>query len=216
MLKLLVLCRSSILTALVALAAFSGIVVAGVRLTDIHLFESYLYAIPLLAMAFSAFFSNGSQMFVALSFGASRKKCYWGLQLAMLLVTVYSLAMVWLTFRLSDGWTQDTVLPDTGWQLLLLLFLIDLPVVQCNLLAQTMEKSWRKSLLVTVVWIVGFLTYLFIPVAWIIDADTLPGILWPVGMQHPVWRTIGCIYLVAALIMAVVTRFRFAKLEVRV
>ena len=60
MLKMLVLYRRLLLGALTTMAVYVAIVVAGVWLTDLSLFETYVFATPLLSMALPAMFGGGS------------------------------------------------------------------------------------------------------------------------------------------------------------
>ena len=103
MLKMLLLYRRFFRDTLLTMAGYVVILVAGVWLTDISLFESYVLATPLLAMVLPAVFANNALTNLALSFGASRRLCYWGRQAGSVLVAACCMGMTWLTYRLAEG-----------------------------------------------------------------------------------------------------------------
>ena len=76
MLKMLVLYSQALLGSLLTMVVYMLVLVAGVRLTDIGLFETYIYATPILALALPSMFGGGTVTNLALGFGASRRLCY--------------------------------------------------------------------------------------------------------------------------------------------
>ena len=118
--------------------------VAGVWLTDLSLFETYVFATPLLSMALPAMFGGGSMNNLALSFGAPRRLCFWGWQLTSILIAVLCLAMTWLTFALTDGKMVERNSIAWDWGGMSLLFAGCVFALQGSILSQTMEKGWRR------------------------------------------------------------------------
>lgn len=213
--KVLYLYRQNLLYGLVGALAYVALVVAGIRLTHLELFENYAYATPIVAMAVPAMSSGGSQVNLALGFGASRRSCYWGQQLAMLLILVPCLGMTALTFLLTGSQVGVAIPPQESLSCLLPLLLICLAMQQGTMISLTMEKGWRKSLLSVIVWLAGFMGILLMEMALLIDEEPLDRVLRPFSVVNPVWLAVAVFFLAAALVMGVIARIRFAKLVVR-
>ena len=214
MLKMLVLYRRLLLGALGAMAVYVAIVVAGVWLTDLSLFETYVFATPLVSMALPAMFGGGTMTNLALGFGAPRRICFWGWQLAALLISVLCLAMTWLTFTLADGKMVERESITWDWGSMALLFAGCVFALQGSILSHTREKGWRRSLTLTAAWILSFAFLMVVQVSFLLDDEPLFDVLRPVGIANPVWLAAGGGFLAAALVLGVIARIRFAKLVV--
>lgn len=133
--KMLLLYRRFFRDTLLTMAGYVVILVAGVWLTDISLFESYVLATPLLAMVLPAVFANNALTNLALSFGASRRLCYWGRQAGSVLVAACCMAMTWLTYRLAEGGMAEPLPAGVwSWDMVALLFAVCLFVLQSSTL----------------------------------------------------------------------------------
>ena len=214
MLKMLLLYRRFFRDTLLTMAGYVVILVAGVWLTDISLFESYVLATPLLAMVLPAVFANNALTNLALSFGASRRLCYWGRQAGSVLVAACCMAMTWLTYRLAEGgiraiselWSRDMVA---------LLFAVCLFVLQSSTLSQTMENGWRRTAVLVGAWALGF-AYIVVVQAFLIIDDLSNVPLWPVSLRQPLWFG-GWHRLFWRLrwLLGVLARLRYTKLVVK-
>ena len=214
--KMLLLYRQKLLAGVGTMLLYAAIVAGGVWLTDIDLFETYLLIAPAMAMMLPSMFCSGDVTNLALGFGASRRHCFWGQQLASLLTSLLCLAMAWLTFRLGAG-GMTRPLPADAWNAhsAALLFARCLCTLQGGQLSQTVERGWRRTLLVVGSWAVGFLCLMLMEVMLLISDGTLPAVLYPVRLDKPFWLAVLLVFSAGALIFGVAARLRFAKLVVR-
>ena len=215
MLKMLVLYSQALLGSLLTMVVYILVLVAGVRLTDIGLFETYIYATPILALALPSMFGGGTVTNLALGFGASRRLCYWSLQLASLLMIGICLAVSWLTFYLSAGWMVHRASVSWTWGGTALLLCACEFALQPSILTCTMEKGWRRSLTVFAGWGPSFLLVMAVEVCLLLDGEPLFDVLRPLNILNPIWMTVGGIFLAGVLVLAIIARVRFNKLVVR-
>ena len=215
MLKMLLLYRRFFRDTLLTMAGYVVILVAGVWLTDISLFESYVLATPLLAMVLPAVFANNALTNLALSFGASRRLCYWGRQAGSVLVAACCMAMTWLTYRLAEGGMAEP-LPAGVWSrdMVALLFAVCLFVLQSSTLSQTMENGWRRTAVLVGAWVLGS-AFIVVVQAFLLIDDLSNVPLWPVSLRQPLWLAVGIGFLAAALVLGVLARLRYTKLVVK-
>ena len=215
MLKMLVLYRRNLSGAVFTLVIFSAIVVAGIRLTDLDLFETYLYAMPILSAVLPPMFGGGTVTQLALSFGASRRLCYWAQQLAALLLVAIGQAVTWLSFRLSSGWMAARPSVDWTWGGIALLFCACELGAQGSILSSTLEKGWRRSLTVTAAWVLDFMLLMIVEVCLILEGEPLFDVLRPVSVRNPIWRLAALGFLAAAVVLGAIARVRFKRLVVK-
>ena len=165
-------------------------------------------------MALPAMFGGGSLTNLALSFGAPRRLCFWGWQLTSLLIAVLCLAMTWLTFALADGKMVERNSIAWDWGGMSLLFAGCVFALQGSILSQTVEKGWRRSLIVTAAWMLSFVLLMAVQVCILLDDEPLFDVLRPVSIANPVWLAVSGGFLAAALALGVIARIRFAKVVV--
>lgn len=212
--KLLVLYRRVLLTSLAVLAVYLVITLGGLALTGYSLFEGYLYAAPLMTILLPATFTGGGTVHLALSFGASRRLCYWAQQLAMILVALCCLLMTWLAFWMADAWLESDRWLFGRWESALLVLFPCLLVMQGGQLAMTMGQSWQKTLVLVGVGLPALSLILLLEAVLLLENPVVAP-LHPVGLQNPVWQAVSVGFAAAAVVLGIVSRLKFQGLVVR-
>ena len=118
------------------------------------------------------------------------------------------------TFALADGKMVERNSIAWDWGGMSLLFAGCVFALQGSILSQTMEKDWRRSLIVTAAWMLSFVLLMAVQICILLNDEPLFDVLRPVSIANPVWLAVSGGFLAAALALGVIARIRFAKVVV--
>ena len=211
MTRVLCLFRNLLLYTVVVLAAFLAVILAGIRLTDFSLFETYANIMPLFCVVFPGLLLGNSwaNANLAMSFGARRGACFWSLEIVSTLITLFFLAM---SFALSNLANSPEV-TRIELQAVPVLAVGALALVQVMLFASQLPKGLTRNLLWGGSWCVGWILGMAVEVVYLFE--DAPSILRPVSLTSPLWLAVSVCFAVVGLVFGVLARRGMEKAVVQ-
>lgn len=211
MTRVLRLYRELIFYTVAVLGGFTALLLAGIRLTDISLFETYGNVMTMFCVIFPALMISNSWATanLAMSFGARRGACFWSLELVSVLLTLLFLAMTFALSNLADS----PEVAHIGLQTMPVLAVVSLALVQVLLFASQRPKGMPRNILWGGAWCVGWLLGMTVELVYLFD--DAPAILRPVALSSPFWLAVCGVFAVVGLLFGVRAWFGMKKAVVQ-
>lgn len=211
MTRVLRLYRELIFYTVAVLGGFTALILAGIRLTDISLFETYGNVMTMFCVIFPGLMISNSWATanLAMSFGARRSACFWSLELISILLTLLFLAATFVLSNLADS----PEVAHIDLQTMPVLAVVSLALVQMLLFASQRPKGMPRNILWSGAWCVGWLLGMAVELVYLFE--DAPAILRPVALTNPFWLTVCGVFAVVGILFGVRAWFGMKKAVVQ-
>lgn len=202
MTRVLRLYRELIFYTVVVLGGFTALLLAGIRLTDISLFETYGNVMSMFCVIFPALMISNSWATanLAMSFGARRASCFWSLEVVGLLLVAF---FVGITVLLTNLAASPEVAPVRLYTIPVLV-IPSISQVQVVLFIMQMSKGRLRNVIWGVTWCAGW--FLGMGIELVCLFDDVPAFFSPVALTTPFWAIVCLVFAVPGIVFGVLAR----------